>query len=825
MTAFKRALLGTTTVMFALSSMPAMAQNTGVVEEIVVTARKRTETLQEIPISVSAFSADKISELGVNNLESLSSYTSGFVFQNTAAGGAGGRQNPSIRFRGQGVQAENGAARAGAVFWNGTYISDGAGILPLMDLARVEVIKGPQTAFFGRNTFAGAVNFIPAEPGDEFAGKGSASFSPSNESSYNVTAAAGGPITDTFGLRLAAMIDRVGADWNYDNGDPAGQENTKSISANMVLKPSDSLKLKANGFYVDSDDTRALQGQSSDSPPGTCNQTFSGNLRRVGTGAAGAAFTTNLATANRAIFCGALPDWTKQNTNLSPVGKLTSTTPLFPLSTSLAVIQTKPVEMQKYNTVSAPDGLGVNYSLWRVNLSGEYTLSNDATIFGIASRGIASNWSFTDNLFGTPATGLGPNPWLVGFVQWTRDKSAEVRYTSDSESNLRYMIGASYYAQDTRSSDYPAFAGATGYKNNIAFETGKNRGIFGSVDYDFTDQLTLSLEGRWHKDTQTILYQGISQPRLARNFPVGTAGPFDIAPNQNLPQEYKAFMPRAILAYKPNADMNLYTSFSKSKLQGFSTNAAAYSVLVPAAGLTPDAIGFFTPIQTLSAYEVGFKQQVSDKLSYSVAGYYMDWKNQVFFELSPSFVAVYLPGDSRTYGVDFDAQFSPTDWLQLSTAATYTDVKFTKFGATGSLSGAVLFPALAANPGFSIDAKGNRPRYIPKWSGNLAATLQIGQLMGYEPGAYLRVDGVYQGNFFADNTNFLKVAGYWKLNASAHVNINEDFAMELYGKNLTNDLSWTTTGGDTGGVGTLARKSFGSLPRKREIGVKALYKF
>ena len=64
MTAFKRALLGTTTVMFALSSMPAMAQNTGVVEEIVVTARKRTETLQEIPISVSAFSADKISEPG-----------------------------------------------------------------------------------------------------------------------------------------------------------------------------------------------------------------------------------------------------------------------------------------------------------------------------------------------------------------------------------------------------------------------------------------------------------------------------------------------------------------------------------------------------------------------------------------------------------------------------------------------------------------------------------------------------------------------------------------------------------------------------------------
>ena len=824
MKAFKRALLGTTTVMFALSSLPVLAQNGGGIEEIVVTARKRTETLQEIPISISAFTADKIDELGVQNLESLSAYTSGFVFQNTGAGGQGGRQNPNIRFRGQGVQAENGAARAGAVFWNGTYISDGAGILPLMDLARVEVIKGPQTAFFGRNTFAGAVNFIPNEPGDKFEGKGSASFSPSNESSYNVTAAAGGPISDTFGLRLAAMIDRVGADWNYDNGDPAGEENTKAVSAMLVLKPSDSLKFKVNGFYVDSDDTRALQSQSANSPPGTCNRTFSGQLRRVGTGASGAAFTTNLATANRAIFCGALPDWDKVPPNLSPVGKLTSTTPLFPLSIPLSAMRTKPVEMNKYSTASAPDGLGVNYNLWRINLAGEYTFSNDATIYGIVSRGIASNWSITDNQFGTPSPAFGPNVWLVGFVQWTRDKSAEVRYTSDAESDLRYMIGGSYYSQDTRSSDYPAFVGT---KNNLAFETGKNHGIFGSVDYDFTDQLTLSLEGRWNKDTQTILYQGVSQARLARQFPVGTAGPFDIEPNQNLPLTYKAFMPRAILSYKPNDDMNFYTSFSKSKLQGFSTNAAAYSLLVPTSGLNPATIGFFTPPQTLSAYEVGFKQQVSDMLNYSVAGYYMDWKNQVFFELSPTFTAVYLPGDSRTYGIDFDAQLSPTDWLQLTTAFTYSDAKFTNFNATGSLGSAVLFPnlALPANAGFGIDAKGNRPRYIPKWSGNIAATFQIGQLMGYEPGAYLRVDGVYQGQFFVDNTNFLSVAGYWKINASAHVNINESFAVELYGKNLTNDLSWTTVGSDTSIVGTLNRKSFGSLPRKREIGVKASYKF
>ncbi len=817
MNAFRRALWGSTTVVLALSAGGAFAQNDGI-EEIVVTARKRSETLLEIPVSVSAFPAEKIDQLGVNNLESLSAYTSGFAFQNVGQGGTGGRQNPNIRFRGQGVQQESGASRAGAVFWEGTYISDGAGILPLMDLARVEVIKGPQTAFFGRNTFAGAVNFIPAEPGEDFAGKGSASFSPSNESSYNFTAAAGGPVTDTFGVRLAAMVDRVGADWNYDNGDPAGEENTKAVSATMVLRPSDSLKLKANGFYVDSDDTRALQSQSATSRAGTCNQTFSGNLRRVGTGAAAGSFTTNLATANRAIFCGAIPDWDKQRPNLSPVGKISSTTPLFLFSNPLSFIQTKPVEMNKYNTVSAPNGLGVNYKLWRVNVSGEYTLSNDATIYGIASRGIASNWSISDNQFGTPSPTLGPNIWLTGFVQWTRDKTAEVRYTSSSDGNLRYMIGASYYSQDTRSSDFPAFVGT---KSNLAFETGKNHGVFGSVDYDVTDQLTLSLEGRWNKDTQTIIYQGVTAPRRPPQVPA------DPTPTEGRAQQYKAFMPRAILSFKPDDDTNLYTSFSRSHLQGISTNAAAYSVLVPNAGVNPTTVGFFTPRQTLSAYEIGVKQRLLETFNYSVAGYYMDWKNQTFFELSPTFVAVNLAGDSRTYGIDFEAQWTPNDWLDLTSALTYNDVKFTDFGGTGSVAAGVLFPGLAmpANAGLQIDSKGNVPRYIPKWTGNLAATVQLGELLGYEPGAYIRVDGVYQGAFFVDNFEFQKVAGYWKFNASANVNINENFALEVYGKNLTNDLSWITAGGDTSIVGTLDRKTFGPLPRKRELGVKALYKF
>ena len=786
-------------------SAPAANAAANQLDEVVVTARKRDESLLEIPVAVSAFSQDKIDALGANSLEALSAYTSGFAFQNVGQGGNGGRQNPNIRFRGLGVQQESGASRAGAVFWEGTYISDGAGILPLMDLARIEVIKGPQTAFFGRNTFAGAVNFIPAEPGEVFSGKASATYSATDDASYNFTGAVGGPLSERVGLRIAGQIDRVGADWFYDNGDPAGEENTKAVTATLVVRPTDSLKLKANGFYVRSDDTRSLQSQSATTAPGRCNLTYSGNFRQVGTGAVVGSFSTNLANSPRAFFCGVIPDWDTQPPNLSPVGQIDASTPRFPLGNTLAFMQTPPPEFTK-STVSAPDGLGVEYDLWRLSLSGDYQLAGGGTLSAIAARGETSNWSISDNQFGTPSPTLGPNVWLTGFVNWTRDSYAEVRYTSATDGRLRYSLGASYYKQDTRQADFPAFAGT---RNNLNFEEGENYGVFGSVDYDLTDQLTLSLEGRWNDDTQTLLLSG----------PTGLPA----SQTRDVPQHYDAFMPRVILSYQPTNDMNLYASYARSYLQGISTNAANYAAAIPAAGINPSNIGFFTPRQTLTAYEVGFKQQISERLNYSIAVYTMDWENQTFFDLSPTFVAVNLPGDSRIKGVDFEAQVAPANWFQLGTALTYSDVEFTDFGGTGSIAGAVLAPGLA--PGVGIDSKGKRPRYIPEWTGSVSGNVELGKLIGYEPGAFVRLDAIYQGSFFIDNFEFQKVEGYWKLNARAGVNVNDMFAVELYGNNLTNDLSWSTAGGDTSIVGSLDRKTFGPLPRKREYGLRFTAKF
>ena len=188
--------------LLAVTLLPAPAFSQ--LEEIVVTARKRDETQLEIPISVSAFSQDALDDRGVTTTEALSDYTPGFVFQNAGQGGTSGRENPLIRFRGVAVQQSSPAARAGAVFWDGAYISDGSGILPLVDLERAEVIKGPQTAFFGRNTFAGAVNYLPVTPAtDQVTGRGSIEITPSEENGFSLAGAIGGPLTERISARVA----------------------------------------------------------------------------------------------------------------------------------------------------------------------------------------------------------------------------------------------------------------------------------------------------------------------------------------------------------------------------------------------------------------------------------------------------------------------------------------------------------------------------------------------------------------------------------------------------------------------------------------------
>lgn len=779
-------------------------------EEIVVTARKRDESVLEIPVAVSAYSQEDLDALGMNTLEQLASVTPGFVFQTIGAGGFGGRYNPAIRFRGLGVQQATPASRAGAVFWNGAYVSDGAGILPLMDLERVEILKGPQTAFFGRNTFAGAVNYIPATPGDEFSGKVSVSYSASDESSHLFTGSVGGPISDKVGVRIALSQERVGADWAFDNGDPLNEENTTAVTGTATFEVSDALSLQVTGFYVDSDDTRILQSQAANVAAGTCNRTYTGNFRSVATGQNDGSFTTDLSQSIRNTFCGNMPDWDTTPINFSDVGKVTASTPVFMFSNPWSFVTTLPPEMEGVSMVSPPDGLGNEYELWRIDVSGEYQLANEGVITAQIARGESSSWVMNDNNFGTPVLFVFANssaPWLSSIASWVRDTYMETRYTPPAGERMNYTIGASYYSQDNQRTAFQAF----GPTHNLNFQDGDNFGIFGSVDYALNEQWTLSLEGRWNTDTQTIVYDGVS---VLQN-------PNDPGAIVDAEQKYSAFMPRLIISWQPSENTNLYAHFSKSNLQGIDTNAGDYTERT---GILLN-LGFFTPKQTLSAFEVGLKQQVGGWLNYAVAVFAMDWDNQTFFELSPApfFTAANLFGDAEIRGMEIEFDVSPNEWFNFSGGFAYNSVEFIDFAGAGSVASAVLAPTLSL--GQQISAVGNRPRYMPEWTGSLSTTVQVGQMVGLANNVWLRLDGIYMGQFYIDNFEWNSVEGHWKLNARLHADIDECWSVEAYGTNLTNDLSHTTAGGTTSIFGFPHRKNFAPLPRKREVGLRVTYTF
>jgi len=161
------AVIGLTAVTLGLPERQVFAQG---LEEIVVTARKREENLQEIPIAITAISKIDIQEANITGLEDISNLAPGFYFFSQGQNQPG-RYNTQLRFRGLNQAQFSPSFETGALFIDGVYVLNGGTSLSMMDIERVEVIKGPQSAYFGRNTFGGAVNFITRDPSmEEFSG-------------------------------------------------------------------------------------------------------------------------------------------------------------------------------------------------------------------------------------------------------------------------------------------------------------------------------------------------------------------------------------------------------------------------------------------------------------------------------------------------------------------------------------------------------------------------------------------------------------------------------------------------------------------------------
>ncbi|MBL8198839.1 MAG: TonB-dependent receptor [Chromatiales bacterium] len=794
----------TTTTCIALTAMvtgsllgsgAVLAQEVGEIETITVTARKRAESLQEIPLSITAFTEDQIAEEGIANIDDIAARTPGFSFHTSF-----GRQDfdrPTIRGQSNILGDPNAS-----FFIDGVYVNGSITTSTMNSVERVEVIKGPQAALFGRATFAGAVNFVTKTPGNEF--EGDASVTAAQDGDYRGAISVSGPIIeDKLAFFLAASSDTFDGNYSAPMSDGStrdvGGEKTDSYDGVLYATPTDNLTIKLRASRSRSDDDMYVQ---------------------------------------------ALQDSTKNNFSLlDPV-----TNPYSP-GYYKGVIDTAPTTFPssclEIEQISATDGdpvsCGVNTEIRRAHLSAEYNL-RDWTLTGSAAYSHYDNAVVVDGDYNW-AFGLG------GFLQLDfgsriDDTAYEFRIASPTDSRYRVQVGVYDYQEDEDDLRIRAFTSFGVVPVPAAdVEDVENRAYFASVEVDITDRVTGSLEGRYARDERTL--------NEGRPITIGAGTPeaFDVSVSES----FYSFTPRATLDWEMTDNANTYVYVAKgNKPGGF--NKEIYRPLVTADEFLRWQAAGELAVEEEEAwtYEIGAKTNwLDNRLILNVAAYYIDWSNQgltssrLIEETDGSPYpgsAVLNIGKSEVKGLEFEAVWQATDQLTVSGTLAYTDATIEEFT---DLTQAILFDfadgTIDYNPAFTqpqLDAfvaregnvAGNTLPAVSEWQYSFS-TAWDDQLGSTAWDWFARADYQFESSRYAQIHNLAETGINRNLNLRAGVK-NGTYTLTAWITNATDDDTATgvTRGRDflatqRTATGERQRGFTYSLPRERQFGVTAAIKF
>ncbi len=242
----------TMTTAVQAQEQPRRGSASALLEEVVVTARKREEGAQEVPLSVTAFNADQLEALKVRDLTGLRVGMPNVALEDI--GTTRGTANFSIR--GLGINSSIPSIDpAVGVFVNGVYLGVNNGIIfDLFDLESIEVLRGPQGTLFGRNVTGGAILMNTQKPGEELEATLRYAVDTGDDGGINsyYMGAVGGPITDTLGARLVLYYnDDDGKFENQFNGDDFGEVEQKMARGTVVWTPTDTTEIKLVYEYND----------------------------------------------------------------------------------------------------------------------------------------------------------------------------------------------------------------------------------------------------------------------------------------------------------------------------------------------------------------------------------------------------------------------------------------------------------------------------------------------------------------------------------------------------------------------------------------------
>ena len=784
-------------------------------EEIVVTARKREEALQDVPLTVTAVGAAQIEELGIKDSRELALFVPGF--SNVASFGRNSSERPTIRGQSNILGAPNAS-----YFVDGVYISGSATNTETANLERIEVIKGPQAALYGRATFAGAINYVTKQPSETFEGKVTATVG--EFSQQDVTAYISGPMSDSLSYFLAATHTEIGGFYTnpLDPRDDLGAEQTDGLTAKLRWTPNEATEITALVTY----------SEDEDGPPALGFQGREFNNCQL--------FNATQLPRSRGYYCG----------EVIPIEQLT----IAQLTNQMPNPGTRRDRTRAALTGSFEFGDGYELTSTSAYSQEDYEVQIDVTYAGyVVGRLSPAQVPVAASL--TAAQFSNDGAFLRVSGEKRDDFSQELRLSSPVDQAFRWSVGAYYFtANDDFIRDDKIYPNGGLIVPNgsasLTYRDIENTAFFGGIEYDFNDQWTVTAEVRRAEETvdqQSFAFAPNATSRTA-------SAPLDAS--------FKSTTPRFTARYKVNPDLTLFANYAEGTKPGGFNSGTAIQLLI--------AEG--RPIEILEeeseVIELGAKFSLGSRITGSITAYDIKLLKQQLTQnivgaigtqvVATSFVE--NSGETSSKGIEleltarlgngFDVGFGGAlidatfdSYINSDQAALYSTrpdsafqaISATNPGGCGTLGASASANAAACAARRAQDnlefgnVAGQRTPRSPEWNAYL--TTRYSRPLTDAISLVIGADLTAEGSKFAQVHNLIETGDRMYLNARLGFE-SDNWKVTLWGRNINDDdtpldiLRYIDGRGIPSYFGGFATRGFAiSLPKPRQFGLTASYMF
>lgn len=814
------ASIGTLALAFASSAALAQQENaasgsgTGsAIEEIIVTAQRSEAKLQDTPLSIVAIGGPELEKQGTDSLSGFDTFVPNVTIGGTAAQG---NAIVNVAIRGIGGAPQGFITQEGSV---GIYIDDilfarpNGALLDLLDVERVEVLRGPQGTLFGRNTAGGAIRYVTKQPADKFEGsiKGVAA----SRNRFDISGMLNVPFGDTFAARVSfARKTRDGYVHRIIDNTFVGGGDSTTVRGQLRWQPSSRLDINLTGDLI----------RTSDNGQPTLAVNFS---------------PTDLYPA--ALYGVTIPGDPPVNPAI-----FNSLRALAPLSVSPSGYTNAAADFASYygqvrGNYEVYGGLVPDLNTFRSHgLTGtiSYELSDNLTIKSLTGyRDIAQvqnqDWDRTP----IPMVAVNDTTDIEYFTQELQLNG------SFFDDRFKWVAGAFYYWDDSineRRRFDPGAGANSAFKGDIGKGTFESKRIkteslalFTQGTFSVTDALSVTAGLRWGEDRKdfTAFREGRGQVCLSGGAivaAVGTpascpAGSVSTPSAQTVSGKWSSISPRFSLDYRWSPQVMTYISAAKGYKGGGFNDAIqtrCYRSPLPNCGL-----GDYQP-ENLWTYEAGIRSDLFDRrVRLNITAFLTKYKDQQIqlADPGPPPLVYTVNGDSTVKGFEVEFLANPVQNLMLKASLGYVDATYDE--AIRGVSGQV-----AVTPAI--------PFYrSPKWSYTLGASYKVPVGETGDLAFDLNWGWKDKQLSFPSSTNFVELPAYGLLNGRISFDAAGGWSIAVFGNNLTNKY-YLTGGFDPSGpaskpvpglTGVAHDRVFGftmlDIGRPRELGVELSFKF